>query len=88
MKACIEEVQFTRRINDTALKPTGLSLALCAASQLLGRIAQWHTRRTVARKAKQELHALPNEILKDIGLNRGEIGNLAEALASRAQPCR
>ena len=88
MKACIEQVEFTDRINDKSLKPTGLSLVLCAASHHLGRLAQWHTRRAVARQAKQELEALPNDILKDIGLNRGEIGNLAEALASRAQPCR
>jgi uncharacterized protein YjiS (DUF1127 family) len=86
MKDSVNQAHFTRRLSNPS--PTRVSLALCAASHLLDRLARWHTQRTVARQAKQELQALPNETLKDIGLNRGEINNLAEDFASRAWPCR
>lgn len=88
MKACIDHNHYRARINRASLQPTRLSRALCGASRVLDRLARWHTRRTLRRQAAQELGALPNEILKDIGLRRGDIGNLAEELADRARPCR
>lgn len=84
---CIDQGQYSNRINSMSVTPTGVSLALCAVGRFLARLAQWHTRRTRARQARQELGALSNEMLKDIGVHRGDIGNLAEELASRAQPC-
>jgi uncharacterized protein YjiS (DUF1127 family) len=60
---------------------------LCAAGRLFDRLALWHTRRTIARQARLELQSLSDASLKDIGVPRGEIGNLADDLASRARRC-
>ncbi len=79
---------FEERIRDASLKPTRIALVLCAAGRLFERLALWHTRRTIARQAKRELESLSDASLKDIGVPRGEIGNLADDLASRARRCR
>ena len=80
--------EFNNRINDASLRPTRMSLLLCAVSRLFQRLAHWHTRSTLARQARQELQALSDTELKDIGLRRGDIGNLADELASRVRHCR
>jgi uncharacterized protein YjiS (DUF1127 family) len=80
--------EFNNRINDASLRPTKVSLLLCAASNLFQKLAQWHTRSTLARQARQELQALSDTELKDIGLHRGDIGNLADDIASKAGQCR
>ena len=82
------ESRFEDRIRDASLKPTRTSLVLCAAGRLFDRLAMWHTRRTIARQARQELQSLSDASLKDIGVQRGDIGNLADDLASRARQCR
>lgn len=88
MNAFSHHSRFENRINETSIRATGVSSVLCAASRLFRKLAQWHTQRTVARQAKQELYALSDASLKDIGLHRGDIGNLADDLANRARLCR
>jgi uncharacterized protein YjiS (DUF1127 family) len=87
MASEISHGEFNDRINNASVKPTRLSLLLCASSRFFQKLARWHTRRTVARQARQELHDLSDATLKDIGLRRGDINNLADNLANRAQPC-
>ena len=79
--------QYDDRIRNASLKPTRTARVLCAAGRLFARLARWHTRRTLARQARQELGSLSDFALKDIGVRRGDIGNLADDLASRARPC-
>ena len=88
MATNITHGRFEDRIRDASLKPTRISLLLCAAGRLFEALALWHTRRTIARQAKRELQSLSDASLKDIGVPRGEIGNLADDLASRARRCR
>lgn len=80
--------EFDDRINAASLRPTKVSLLLCAVSRLFQKLARWHTRRTLARQTKQELHTLSDANLKDIGLSRADIGNLADSMASKARHCR
>lgn len=79
---------FEDRIRNASLTPTRMALVFCAAGRLFERLALWHTRRTIARQAKRELESLSDASLKDIGVQRGEVGNLADDLASRARRCR
>jgi uncharacterized protein YjiS (DUF1127 family) len=88
MNACIDHSEFKNRINESSLRATRISSVFCAVSRLFQKLAQLHTRRTLTRQTKQELHALSDASLKDIGLRRGDIGNLADELASRARHCR
>ena len=88
MNACVDHDEFKNRINESSLRATRVSSVLCAVSRLFQKLAQWHTRRTLVRQTKRELNALSDASLKDIGLRRGDIGNLADKLASRARHCR
>lgn len=88
MATNITHGQFEDRIRDASLKPTWTARVLCAAGRLFDRLALWHTRSTIARQARRELQSLSDASLKDIGVPRGEIGNLADDLANRARRCR
>lgn len=88
MNEWIDQSEFKDRINESSIRATRISSVLCAVSRLFQKLAQWHTRRTLARQTKRELNALSDASLKDIGLRRGDIGNLADELASMVQHCR
>jgi uncharacterized protein YjiS (DUF1127 family) len=88
MATNISHGRYEDRIRNASLKPTRTSFVLCAAGRLFDRLAQWHTRSTIARQARRELQSLSDASLKDIGVPRGEIGSLADDLANRARQCR
>ena len=59
------------------------------ARQIVARIAQAIERALVAARIQRELSALPDLMLRDIGLNRSDIGFVAHALASgQSDPSR
>jgi mono/diheme cytochrome c family protein/uncharacterized protein YjiS (DUF1127 family) len=59
------------------------------ARQIVARIAQAIERALVAARIQRELSALPDLMLRDIGLNRSDIGFVADALASgQSDPSR
>jgi uncharacterized protein YjiS (DUF1127 family) len=53
--------------------------AVSAVEHMLARLAAWHS----ARLTAAALHELSDEQLADIGLNRGEIREIAGTLAGR-----
>lgn len=84
----MDHSRFAADTNPASQNPTTVSLALCAASRLLARLVQRRVRRLLARKASQEFEALPNEILRDIGLRRVSFGEFSLELGDRLRPRR
>lgn len=76
----------TEQARGRFLSALRLGQALALPATLLARLAAWNTRRRTAAA----LESLPEAMLRDIGLTRGEIERIAEESALRpvAQPAR
>ena len=72
--------------NPASRNPATVSVALYTASRVLARLAERRARRLLVRMARQEIEALPEKILKDIGLRRGSIGEFTLELTDRLRP--